>query len=165
MIPGSYVCVDIPGFVGAEIRHFTHSDVDHCFVLLDDKGTILEAQPNKQLGHTGAHLNNIREYGNLPMYISKDHIDVPPDTLMGMAETFVGIPYSFLDIAALGIILTTHWHPWPLDPIVTRLGHMICSQLVAHFGVLFGMKGWLCGQSCDQYVTPGMLNARGTRPL
>src|ERR1700691_3628339 len=101
LVPGSYVTVNIGGFVGNQIKFFTHSDVDHVFMVLTDYGTILEAQPDKELGHTGAHINNIREYKGLQMYQSKDHIDATPDKLLSVARGFVGIPYSFLDIVAL----------------------------------------------------------------
>jgi hypothetical protein len=163
--PGTYVCVNIGGFVGWCIKHATHSDADHVGVVIDSDGTFLESQPDKIRGRTGAHINNVREYDGMPMWVSTNRIAAAPAQMLAVANSdFVGIRYGFPDIALLGVQTTFHFTPWPMDKIVLSENRMICSQLVATFGRHFGMD-WNCGQKSDQYVTPGMLKNRGTVPL
>ena len=164
LVPGSYVCVDIGGFVGKCIKTLTRSDADHAFVILDTDGTIFESQPNKIHGHSGAHINNISEYAGMDMWQSDDHIPLPPAELRLAADQYLGTRYGFLDILLLGVQTTLHWTPWPLSKLVQDENRMICSQLVSHFGGQNGID-WTCGVTCDQYVTPGMLKARGTSTL
>lgn len=161
-VSGGYGCVDINGgsigskIMGSMIRHFTHSEYDHCFVVLDAQaGTILEAQPE------GSHLANIREYSGLPMVFSTDAVlGGNVGKLAQRAGAYIGIPYGFLDIIYLGLELGPGWRPRWLLGQVLRQDRMICSQLVAAFGVACGARSWMCGQKYDQLVTPGMLAAR-----
>jgi hypothetical protein len=161
-VSGGYGCVDIRGgslgsaFMGSAIRLFTHSAYDHAFIILDAQaGTILEAQPE------GSHIGNLSQYEGLEMIFS-------PDSVLGgnvgklamAAEPFTGIPYGFLDIVYLGLSLGVHWRPqWLLDRVL-KSKDMICSQLVAQFGVKYGANSWKCGQADPQLVTPGMLALR-----
>jgi len=160
-LTGGYGCVDIPGFVGWSIKKMTRSEYDHCFIVLDaKKGTILESQPNRMNGRSGAHINNLSEYAGLPMVFSNDYISATQSVMMDEAlDAFVGIRYGFPDIALLGIKLATHWQPKFLTDYILDEHRMICSQLVAQFGANFG-KDWRCGQENPQLVTPGMLAAR-----
>jgi hypothetical protein len=161
-VSGGYGCVNIGGgslgskVMGSMIRHFTHSEYDHCFIVLDaGAGTILEAQPE------GSHLANIREYAGLPMVFSTDVVlGGNVGKLFMRAEHYVGIPYGFLDIVYLGLELGPGWRPKLLLDQVLREDRMICSQLVAAFGVASGANSWKCGQAYDQLVTPGMLATR-----
>ena len=165
-LTGGYGVVDIPGWFGWNIRHFTHSRFDHAFVILDaDAGTILEARPG------GARISNLSEYAGLPMLFSDDAISRPfvsekwklhpsPHQLTNMAEQrYVSVGYGYLDIVLLGLEVTFRYTPRWLDRYVLDEHRMICSQLVADFGRRYLMD-WNCGQSSPQFVTPGLLARR-----
>ena len=155
-ISGGYGCVDTRGFIGEEIRIFTRSHYSHSFMILNAaEGTILEAQPK------GSKISNIHEYDGLDMIFSTDAVLGGNVTaLMQAAQMFTGIPYGFLDIAYLGLELATGWQwKWLLDRVLSE-DRMICSQLVAAFGVKYMANSWKCGQEYAQLVTPGMLATR-----
>jgi hypothetical protein len=157
-LTGGYGCVDIKSLFGTAIRHFTHSEYDHAFVILDaDNGTILEAQPK------GSKLGNLSEYAGLPMIFSEDSCCPDKVSLAHMAASkYYNIPYGFLDIVYLGLEL----QPIPIKPAwlldaVLDEHNMICSQLVSQFAQEFN-HNWRCGQQYAQLVTPGMLATRAS---
>jgi len=155
--PGGYGCVDTGGgFLPNAIKALTHSPVDHAFMVLDDKGTILEAEPG------GAKIGNLSEYAHREQVFSTDTVlngTVKPAEMLAFASSLVGIPYGFTDILYLGLELGPGWRPkWLLNQVIDERT-MICSQLVAHFGAHFGVN-WNCGQKYDQLVTPAMLYNR-----
>lgn len=155
--PGDYCCVDIPGkfpfswFTGFAIRHFTHSDFDHVFVITSEDGEIVEARPS------GAQISNISEYDGLELQFSTtDLTDEQRANIVEHAYSYVGTPYGFLDIAYLGLYLNHIQPEWLFNKVVSE-HRMICSQLVATAGVKSGVKSWLCGKSHEQLVTPADL--------
>jgi hypothetical protein len=157
--PGGYGCVDTgSGFFPGAIKLLTRSAYDHAFVVLDDDGTILEAEPN------GARIGHLSEYARREMIFSVDTVvggQVSLADAITFAETLVGVPYGFSDILYLGMELTVgpeRATRWLLNQVLDE-HTMICSQLVAHFGAHF-MADWNCGQKYDQLVTPGMLASR-----
>lgn len=158
---GCYGCVDIPDAFGFAIRHFTHSKFSHAFVVIDaNAGTILEAQPK------GSRIGNLSEYYGLPMVFSSDAVAGGNlGRLTKLAPSYVGIPYGFLDIFYLGLALGPGWRPGWLLEAVEDTHTMICSQLVAAFGVRCGANSWMCGQPDAQLVTPGMLAARAMQQV
>lgn len=153
-LTGGYGVVDISGLFGFAIRHFTHSQYDHAFIVLDAKNQlILEAQPS------GAKVSSLYKYRGLAMEFSTDSISAGTADLMKVArDSYVGVPYGFPDIAYLGLELQGIKPRWLLDRVLSEK-RMICSQLVAQFGQAFGTN-WRCGQEYAQLVTPGMLASR-----
>lgn len=164
---GCYGCVDIPGsnlrdrVMGSAIRMFTHSAYDHAFVVLDaDAGVILQADPS------GSRLGKLSDYDGMAMVFSEDAVmGGNVAHLTEKAARFTGIPYGYLDIVYLGLSLGAGWRPpWLLHQVL-RQDRMICSQLVAAFGVACGARSWQCGQADAQLVTPGMLGERALREI
>ena len=156
-INGGYGCVDIPGFNGDMIRLFTRSKYSHAYIVLDaKKDLVLEA------GKDGAKITTaLYNYRRMDSIHSTDAVLGGSTTaLMQAAQMYVGIPYGFLDIAYLGLELGPGWRPqWLLNEVL-REDAMICSQLVAAFGVRYLANSWKCGAEYAQLVTPGMLAER-----
>lgn len=154
---GGYGCVDTgSGFFSTAIKLLTRSPVSHAFMVLDDNGKILEAEPN------GTRYGNWHEYAHREMVFSTDTVlskTVDVGTMLAFADSLIGMPYGFSDILYLGMELGPGWRPqWLLNQVIDERT-MICSQEVAHFGAHFGVN-WNCGQKYDQLVTPGMLLSR-----
>ena len=161
-INGGYGCVATKGFFATEIKLFTRSKYSHAFVILDAASDlILEA------GAHGAQITTaLYNYKRMDSIYSKDALLAGRTAdLLDVANKFVGVPYGFLDIAYLGLELGPGWRPqWLLDAVLDE-NRMICSQLVASFGVMCGAKSWKCGQQYAQLVTPGMLAVRASEAL
>lgn len=157
-VPGDYCCVyerkdkSFAGkIINAEIRAFTKSNFSHCFIIVDENGGIVEAEP------FGARLANISEYDGDQLVFSNTPLTLQQrDIIVDSAMGYVGTPYNFLDIAYLGLALKGIQWNWMLSEVLESK-HMICSQLVAQCGYNAGVHQWLCGQVHPQLVTPGML--------
>jgi len=154
---GDYVCVNIKGhtpwgwFIAQAIKHFTHSEYDHAFVIVGADGTIVEAKP------TGAEVSNITEYAGMDMKFYT--YPIPGKMRKAIADNargFVGVKYGFLDIVYLGLTANGLKFKWLLKKVL-REDRMICSQLVATSGVKAGTRLWLCGKADPQLVTPADL--------
>ena len=100
---------------------------EHAFVLLPGN-LILEAEPGKQ----GAQINNVSRYSNIYWCYGIYKL-LPPATpdaeIAHVGESMKGIPYSFLDYAALA---THRLHiPAPgLKHYIQTSGHEICSPAI-----------------------------------
>jgi hypothetical protein len=152
--PGSFGVVDVKGpggwWIGVgQALAGDSSRYKHAFLILDETGTILEAEP----GPHGARLANISEYAGDGLLISDAPVQrwmqrvAPPGdgqgvqswmqstekTLRGVivdhARALVGTPYSWLDYAAIGL-LHLGIPSKALRRYVASSGHAQCAQLV-----------------------------------
>lgn len=147
-LPGSFGVVDVPGpggwWIGvAQALAGDASRYKHAFVILDEQGTILEAEPR------GAQLANVSKYAgdgllisDAPVRLNVAHWQAATpggplthyeDDLRGAivaeARKLVGTPYSWLDYAAIGA-LHLHLPSRALREYVAASGHAQCAQLV-----------------------------------
>jgi hypothetical protein len=156
--PGRYFVVRTNGWVPAIIRALTRSRVDHAGIIVpaDETGRlrIVEAEP------AGARIAYLDEYDPATVLITDEPLtDVQRAAIVQGALRRVGIPYGFLDILRLALILTIHRAPAWLTKRADEERAEICSQLVAAVGQEAGVD-WLCGQPTPAAVTPGMLGTR-----
>jgi len=153
--PGTYACVRTGGFYNRLIRIGTRSKYNHAFLVVDTNGGIIEADPG------GARRNNITEYSGDPIIYSND-ILTPQQVAQAVAkaETLIGTPYGWTDIARLSLrSLGIQWN-W-LTQAADNERAMICSQLVAICGNAAGLD-WNCGRTTPAAVTPADLANRIT---
>jgi hypothetical protein len=120
-------------FVSWVIQFDTQSPVNHAFVYIG-RGRILEARPG------GSGFNRYDAY---PGTLWLTHIQPPGSSAAeqeAVAESLCGIPYGWLDIAAIGIAqkrwspeTRQRWldgrEPWWVRRIATDPRDAICSQL------------------------------------
>ncbi|WP_438489637.1 hypothetical protein [Streptomyces sp. S186] len=129
-LPGDIGLTQISGVTGRLIRFGEwingdgFADYEHAFLVLPG-GRLLEAEPG------GARIRPLSEYdGSGPLYVCPEGLtEQQRERICGAADRYVGVPYSFLDYAA---IATHRFHlPVPgLRRYVASSRHMICSQLV-----------------------------------
>jgi uncharacterized protein YycO len=155
-LPGDVGLTQIHGPVGAFIRVGQwangngFADYEHAFLVLPD-GRLLQAEPG------GARMASLEEYvGGHTLYAYPVGLtDEQRVAICTAAARHVGVPYSFLDYAAIG----AHRFRLPVPGLrryVASTRHMICSQLVDQCyqdaGVhLFNDNRW------PGYVTPEAL--------
>ena len=152
--PGTYACVRTGGFYAWLIRVGTRSPYNHAFLVVDDTGGIIEADPG------GARRSNISAYGTDAMVFDANEpvTDDQRAKIIAKAETLLGTPYGWTDIARLALsCLGVKWK-W-LTAAADNERAMICSQLVAACGEAAGLD-WNCGREAPAAVTPGDLAAR-----
>jgi uncharacterized protein YycO len=155
-IPGTYACVRTGGFLPWLIRLGTRSSYNHAFIVVDDT-RIIEADPG------GARWNTLDAYaGHQLVYNNNEPItDDQRKQVVARAETFIGTPYGWTDIARLSLrSLGLNW-AW-LTARADKDKAVICSQLVAICGDSAGLD-WNCGRDTPAAVTPGDLAARIAR--
>lgn len=151
--PGCYGVVDAGGWMSPVIKLVTRSRVSHAFVVISET-EVIEARPR------GAGI------APLAHYIAKGAIfnsDEPiPDEIrakiVAAAHGYIGTPYGFLDILALGLRegFGVRWG-W-LRRRVQDSRRMICSQLVCQCYADAGHS--LFPNRDPQDVTPGGLLIR-----
>lgn len=140
-LPGDFFLVPMRGIGGPAIQfgQFLNGDgfdpVQHAGMYLGD-GVTIEAYPG------GAIKGSIEAYSGVQIVWSSDFFDLTPDQRMKLVEIslgFEGVPYSFLDYAALA---AHRFHvPTPgLKRFIDSSGHMICSQLVDRVHELAGVQ-------------------------
>ena len=158
--PGSYGVVKTHGFVPFMIRMLTRSRYDHAFIVINDAGDIVEAEPD------GARTGNIGEYAGLPMLINSGEAmtDTQRAAVIAAARGYVDVPYAFLDIVRLALAsLGIGWRWLTAEADDERA--MVCSTLVAACGQSAGVADWLCGEPCPALVRPADLARRpGMQP-
>ncbi|QHC23103.1 hypothetical protein [Streptomyces sp. GS7] len=151
--PGDIGLTQISGATGRLIRfgEWINGDgfanYEHAFLVLPD-GRLLEAEPG------GARIRPLSGYdGAQVLYVCPERLTDQQRTHICTAATrYVGVPYSFLDYAA---IATHRFHlPVPgLRRYVASTRHMICSQLVDQCYQDAGVHLFVDGR-WPGYVTP-----------
>lgn len=156
--PGDFGLTRIKGWTGiwVSLGQWLNGDASrytHAFVVVDDN-YVIEAQPG------GAVLTPLADYlertdviySNLPLTLEqrKDIVD--------KAQSYEGVPYSFLDYLAIGLVRLGIKPHRVIDRVVSS-GHLICSQLVADVYAYAGVQ--LFDDGTPAYmVTPGDLANR-----
>lgn len=156
--PGDFFLAPIPGRVGAAIRfgQFLNGEGflpwQHAGILLEN-GETMEAMPG------GAIIGQINRWKPEELKWSTGLVDLTAaqrSDIVHYARTREGVPYSFIDYAA---VAAHRFHlplPW-LKKYISSSGHQICSQMVDwvywQAGVhLFRDRRW------PGYVTPASLD-------
>lgn len=150
--PGTYGCVRTGGFYAWLIRVGTRSEYNHAFIV-HTGGRIIESDPG------GARWSTLDAYAGHEVMYCPDYLDdATREKITAKAETLLGTPYGWLDIARLSLrCLGVQWK-W-LTTAADNEKSMICSQLVAACGEA-GRVDWNCGREAPAAVTPGDLAAR-----
>ena len=156
---GTYGVVKTRGLVPWIIRRATHGWADHAFVVVDNAGGIVEAEPG------GARKGHLAEYFGCRIAVnSAEDTTVQQRAIVAAAALrTVGVPYNNLGIVDDGIeALGWHWR-W-LTSRAAGDHELICSQLVAQCGHEAGLD-WRCGRAGYSEVTPADLARRfGMQP-
>jgi hypothetical protein len=152
-MPGDIGLTQISGSVGKAIRVGQwldgdgYADYEHAFVYTG-AGRIVEAEPG------GALDSLLSRYD--PARIA--WLRCPARNRVAVAEAakaYVGVPYSFLDYAAVGMH-RLHIPAPGLRSYIESTGHLICSQLVDRAAMDGGWHLFTDSRWCG-YVTPGDL--------
>lgn len=151
---GDFGLTRIPGYVGSLItlgewaNGDGFGDYDHAFVLVDDAGTIVEAEPG------GARLSNCSEYKDIT-WSSWDLTDKQRNDIAHAALELLGTKYSVADYFSLA----AHRLHIPAPFLKTRVEtsrYLICSQLADRAYHNAGLEMFQDGR-WDGYVTPASL--------
>lgn len=150
---GQYGCVRTHGLNAWLIRVGTRSKYNHVFLVVDDQGSIIEADPG------GARRSTINAYaGDAVLYSTDQLTAAQKDRVVAKATVLLGTGYGWLDIARLSLrSLGLQW-AW-LTRAADNEKTMICSQLVAACGEAAGLD-WDCGREAPAAVTPADLARR-----
>lgn len=156
---GTYGVVRTRGLIPWIIRAATKSPYDHAFIVVDDEGAIVEAEPG------GARHNRIDDYEGHRIALNLGETTTADQRrIIAQAATdAVGEPYNTLGIIDDGLeSLGARW-AW-LAKYAAGDGEVLCSQLVAVCGRKAGLD-WLCGKAYPGEVTPADLARRpGMQP-
>lgn len=157
--PGDFAVAHMNGQAGRLIRLGQWlngdgiADFEHAFVLVSND-ELVEAEPG------GARLASLSEYDGRQVRWSSGHFELTDDqraAIVAAARGYVGVPYSFLDYAALA----AHRFRLPGGPLlkgyVADTRHQICSQLVDQCYRDAGVQLFHDGR-WPGYVTPADLN-------
>lgn len=156
--PGDFGLTRIKGWTGiwVSLGQWLNGDASrytHAFVVVDDN-YVIEAQPG------GAVLTPLADYlertdviySNLPLTLEQRK------AIVDKAQSYEGVPYSFLDYLAIGLVRLGIKPHRVIDRVVSS-GHLICSQLVADVYTYAGVQ--LFDDGTPAYiVTPGDLANR-----
>lgn len=151
---GVYGCVKTPGLVSLLIRAVTRSWANHVFIVIDDNGTLAEAEPG------GVRIRDISEYaGCLIEYNTGEPMtDLQRIQVVEFAGGLRGEAYNWTADGADGLAaLGLKWRI--LGRFAQARRSVMCSELAAEAGRAAGLD-WLCGQSDPAQVTPAMLARR-----
>lgn len=156
--PGDYGCVDTSPdtpwgwFLVKMIKLATHSRFSHAFVIIDESGGIVEAEP------FGAQYSHISKYDGREIQFSTTILtDDQRKQIVRTAINDIGTEYNFAGILYLALYLNGIKWQRLLNKIIS-LPDKFCSQLVAADGVSAGVDEWLCGKEYPQLVTPADLD-------
>ena len=154
LAPGSHFVVRTGGLAGQVIRLGTRSQANHAGIILDADGTTVEAQPG---GAVVGHLSRYKRH----LVVVNDLEPLDDATrawIVDEARALIGTPYSWLDIAALGLTaLGIRW-AW-LARRVARTDRLVCSQAVDLAYQRAGVQMYDDGR-LPSAVTPGDLLLR-----
>ena len=151
-LPGDVALSRSASLVGWAIRLGTRSRYNHARLIVDRMGSTVEA-----LSH-GAMQGHVQP---------GDVVLRPPMTggqrnrIPGIAAGLVGIPYGFLDVAALGLAQFGVTLP-SVKRRISDPTHLFCSQLVDYAWSLAGFHAFTDGRT-PQDVSPGDLADLGFR--
>jgi uncharacterized protein YycO len=151
---GLYFVVQTHGFVPWVIRRATRSPYDHAGIIVDNAGTIIEAEPD------GVRLGHLWEYKGCRIAINsgEDMTVAQRTTVAATAKAMIGKPYGDLQIVDDGLeCFGWHWK-WLLK-WASGDGEVVCSQLVALAGQAAGLD-WRGGAGSATETTPAMLARR-----
>lgn len=154
-LPGDFALTRIEGLTGRFVAAGQAlvgdaAPVQHAFVYVGD-GMVVQAMPS------GAELIPIEEASPAIQWstgrfgLTEDQ----RDAMVVVAVALVGIPYSFLDYASIGLAHYRIRPAWVRD-FVADTGHMICSQLVDEVYLRAGVHLFDDGRLPGD-VTPGDL--------
>lgn len=144
--PGDMCLVASPTLVGAAIRLGTRSRFNHVRLVITATGGTVEAQPE------GAVRGRVRA-GDLvvrPPLTSEQQARIP-----AVGASLTGIPYGFLDVAALGLAQFGVTLP-SVTRRIERPDRLFCSQLYDYALFLAGVHLFDDGR-VPQDVSPGDL--------
>lgn len=122
----------------------------HAFVVLPG-GKVIEAMPG------GARIADLSDYldGQDVIFSRMRLTDFERENIVAHAESFEGVPYSFLDYLSLALVHFNIRPKW-LRKYIKDSGHMICSQLVDEAYLRAGVHLFDDGRDPGD-VTPGDL--------
>jgi hypothetical protein len=153
--PADFGLVAIRGWTGRLIKVLQWVNGDgwtpyqHVVVNLGD-GTIIQAEPG------GARIVPLSTYDNTNIVWSTwDLTDEQRTAIVVAARTFEGVPYSWLDYAAL-IARRLHLPIPGLREFIASTGHVICSQL-GDWSWQLGKVQIFADHRWVGYCTPGSL--------
>lgn len=97
----------------------------HAWLVIDEQGTVVEAQPG------GARLTTLDAYRGQDIYYHNAYYltDEQRARIAEIGSGFEGVPYSYMDYLALGLTHLGLAPKW-MRRYVTNSRRMICSQLV-----------------------------------
>jgi len=144
---GDFGVVRTGGWAGALIRYGTQSPVNHAFVYIGD-GRIVEAEPG------GAVISSTDKYDKV-IWSSLPLTDTQRYLIVANAKKMVGVPYSWIDIAALAL-RTRGVKSSLVNHRIEKMNRLICSQLVDRAYELAGVHLFNDGRLPGE-VTPGDL--------
>lgn len=124
---------------------------EHAFLLLPGN-KILEAEPGGAKIVDGVHYDQVYWCTNIRKLL---HPTITDSLIETTAEHLKGVPYSFLDYAALATHRLHVPGPWLKDYIESEK-HMICSQLVDYAYELLGTQIFTDNRWTG-FVTPASL--------
>ena len=123
--PGDFMVVATPGWQAHAIRLITRSPVNHA-VLMTEPGRVIEEDPG------GAREDNLSNYdGMFQRWSNLLATDQERDAVVAAARTHLGVGYSWLDDACIGLADLLGWRvPTPVRSRLCRPDRLMCSQLV-----------------------------------
>ncbi len=141
--PGDFLVFSTAGWEAHVIQVATRSRWNHAAVYIGD-GWIIEANP------AGVQRSRLSKYDGRPMLCSDLQLNsMVARTVVGRAEGQLGLPYGWLDVAAIGLSTVGIVLP-KLDDPDTRF----CSQVVA---LALAGAGVSLTTKAPNRVTPGDL--------
>ena len=146
MRPGDLALVRPDAFVGYAVSVFTISRYCHVRLIVDEGGTTVEALPS------GAALGRVQE-GDV--IVSAPLTTYERAAVPGAARALLGVPYGYLDVAALGLAQVGLRLP-SLARRIERPDRLFCSQLADLVWQTVGFHAFDDGR-LPQNVSPGDL--------
>jgi hypothetical protein len=144
MLPGDVALVRPGGWVGAGIDVVTTSRYCHIRLIVAEDGSTVEANP------PGAMRGRIQ---GGDVIVTAPLTDAQRAQVATTAAALIGIPYGWLDVAALGLA-QFGIHPPGLSKRLGRPDRLFCSQLVDLVWRSVGFHAFTDGR-LPQNVSPG----------
>lgn len=121
MKPGDFFVIRTDGWAAPWIRLITRSDVNHAGIFIGN-ATIIEARPS---GAGYAPVPDGAQWSHLPL------TDAERVTVVQQSTLLVGTPYSWVDVACIGLADLFGWHvPEWVRKRLNRRDRLMCSALV-----------------------------------